>query len=412
MTRGSVCSSCGCPDLKPFLTLGRTPLANGLLRADQLAGPEPTYPLDLAFCPECTLVQLLESVPPEQLFREYPYFSSFSDTMLRHAEQLAGRMIAERTLGPNSLVVEAASNDGYLLQYYKHAGIPVLGIEPAYNVAKIARERHGIPTREEFFTDEYAQQLVREGRRAAVFHGHNVLAHVPDLNGFIRGIRAILDESTGVAIIEAPYVETLVENCEFDTIYHEHLWYFSLTALDRCFRRHDLVIANVELIPIHGGSLRIFAVPGHRLDEVLPSVANLLKREQDRGLTNWSYYALFAGRVRALADTLRERLLDLKTKGYRLAAYGASAKGTTLLNYCGIGSDLLDFVVDRSSVKQGLYTPGTHLRIYHPDKLIESKPDFVLLLVWNFLDEVLEQQAAYRDTGGRFIVPVPEVRVA
>ena len=405
------CRSCGGSRLKLCLSLGRTPLANSLLRADQLEEPEPTFPLDLEFCPDCTLVQLRESVPPESLFREYFYFSSFSDTMLRHAEKLARRTIAERALGPSSLVIEAASNDGYLLQYYKAAGIPVLGIEPAHNIARVARERHGITTLEEFFTTDFARQLVDEGKRATVFHGHNVLAHVPDLHGFVDGIRTILDEASGVAIMEVPYVEPLIQNLEFDTIYHEHLWYFSLTALDKCFAQHDLIIADVELVPIHGGSLRIYAVPSQRRTERKASVDILLRREIERGITEWPYYSQYERRVRTLADSLRVCLVNLKKKGHRIAGYGASAKGSTLLNYCGIGGDLLDYIVDRSSVKQGLHAPGTHLRIYHPDKLMETRPAYVLMLVWNFLDEILAQQAAYRAAGGRFIVPIPEVRV-
>jgi C-methyltransferase C-terminal domain/Putative zinc binding domain/Methyltransferase domain len=405
------CHSCGGANLKRCLTLGRTPLANSLLRADQLGDPEPTFPLDLAFCPDCTLVQLLESAPPESLFREYFYFSSFSDTMLRHAEKLAGKTIMERGLGPNSLVIEAASNDGYLLQYYKRAGISVLGIEPAHNVAKVARERHGITTFEEFFTNDFARQLVSEGKRASVFHGHNVLAHVPDLNGFVQGIRSILDESTGVAIIEVPYVEPLIQNLEFDTIYHEHLWYFSLTALDKCFARHDLVIADVELMPIHGGSLRIYAVPSQRRGERKTSVDQLLQREVQRGVTGWEYYSRYESRVQTLASSLRDCLVDLKKRGNRIAGYGASAKGSTLLNYSGIGPELLDYIVDRSSVKQGLYTPGTHLCIHHPDRLMQDRPDCLLMLVWNFLDEILAQQAAYLATGGKFIVPIPEIQM-
>jgi hypothetical protein len=332
--------------------------------------------------------------------------------MLRHAEQLSARMIGERSLGPKSLVIEAASNDGYLLQYYHRAGIPVLGIEPAHNVAKVARERHGITTLEEFFTAEFAQQLVNEGKHATILHGHNVLAHVPDLNGFVQAIRTILDEECGVAVFEFPYIEPLMVNCEFDTIYHEHLWYFSLTAVEQCFRRHDLTISNVELIPIHGGTLRLFAVPSHRASEKQPSVDRLLRREQELGLTEWPYYSRFEERVRSLAGSLRQRLIDLKKQGHRLAGYGASAKGSTLLNYSGIGGELLDYIVDRSSVKQGLYTPGSHLQICHPDKLLETRPAYVLMLVWNFLDEILAQQAAYRAIGGKFIIPIPEVRVA
>src|SRR5581483_2514385 len=260
ITTPITCRSCGSTSLVPVLSLGRTPLANALRTAEELASPEPTFPLELAFCPHCALVQITESVPPAELFRDYVYFSSFSDTMLRHAADLAKRVTAERKLGPSSLVVEAASNDGYLLKNYKAAGVPVLGIEPARNIARVAVEKYGIPTREEFFGEALARQLVAEGHRADVFHAHNVLAHVPDLNGFVAGIRTLL-KPTGVAVIEAPYVKDMLDQCEFDTIYHEHLSYFSLTALDRCFRRHKLVIADVERVPIHGGSLRLFAIP-------------------------------------------------------------------------------------------------------------------------------------------------------
>ncbi len=407
----SPCRSCGSTNLEQFLSLGRTPLANSLLRPDELGRPEPVYPLDLAFCPDCSLVQLLESVSPEDLFRDYCYFSSVSDTMVQHAGELAAHLIAERGLGAGNLVIEAASNDGYLLRHYHQAGVPVLGIEPAKNIARLAREEHGIPTVDEFFTDEFAARLAAEGKRADVFHAHNVLAHVPDLNGFVRGIRNVLKEG-GVAVIEVPYVKALVDQCEFDTIYHEHLCYFSLTALVHCFERQGLVIHDVRLVPIHGGSLQVMASParpgvtrGVRVDE-------LLREETAAGVTSRAYYANFVDRVRSLAVSLRQYLLGLKRSGRRLAAYGASAKGSTLLNFCGIGQDLLDFVADLSPVKQGLYTPGTHLKIVPPETLLDSPPDYVLLLAWNFASEVLSQQSEYRRRGGRFIVPVPEVRVA
>jgi SAM-dependent methyltransferase len=409
--RTSSCRSCGATALRNVLSLGRVPLANSLLRADQLEKPEPTYPLELAFCPECTLVQLLESVSPEQLFREYLYFSSYSDAMVGHAGELAQRMVNERSLGPQSQVIEAASNDGYLLRHYSRAGVPVLGIEPALNIARVAQDQFGIPTRPEFFTEKLAEQLALEGKRADVFHAHNVLAHVPDLNGFVRGINTVL-RPDGVAVVEAPYVRCLVDQCEFDTIYHEHLCYFSLTALARCFERNGLVIADAEVVPIHGGSLRIFAKPARPGVTSGKRVRGLLQEEDRRGVTSWWFYESFARRVEALAASLRTRLASLKNSGQELAAYGASAKGATLLNFCGIGGDVLDFVVDRSQVKQGLYTPGTHLRIFDPGKLLESQPDYVLLLTWNFAEEILAQQDEFRRRGGRFIVPVPEVRVA
>jgi SAM-dependent methyltransferase len=405
------CRSCGGQNLHTVLSLGRTPLANRLLRPEQLEQPEPKHPLDLAFCPDCTLLQLLESVSPELLYNDYIYQSSYSDTMVRHAADLAGRLTNERGLGAASLVVEAASNDGYLLQHYRRAGVGVLGIEPAEYLVALARQRHGIPSRQEFFTESLATQLVSEGLRADVFHAHNVLAHVPDLNGFVRGIAALL-RPDGVALIEVPYARCLLEHCEFDTIYHEHLCYFSLTAVVACFARNGLTVVDVEVLPIHGGSLRIFASPTHASVMPGPRVAELLDQEKADGMTEVAYYEGFASRVRNLARELRLHLANLKQAGRKIAAYGASAKGSTLLNYCGIDGNLLEFVVDRNQDKQGLYTPGTHLRIVPPEDLLRERPDYVLLLTWNFADEILAQQAEYRRRGGRFILPVPEVRVA
>ena len=402
------CRSCGESGLEMVLSLGRMPLANALLTAEQLDQPEPTYPLDLAFCPHCTLVQITETVPPEDLFREYLYFSSFSDTMLRHAQELVSRLIVSRRLDNNSLVIEVASNDGYLLQYYRQEGIPVLGIEPAVNVARVAQEERGIRTLCEFFGEGLARQLKERGEQADVIHAHNVLAHVADLNGFIRGIQWLLKDN-GLAVIEVPYVKDLIDHCEFDTIYHEHLCYFSLTALDRLFQRHGLVIQDMERISIHGGSLRLLAtkaISAHRG----PAVRALLDEEAAWGVDRLEFYRGFAQRVEYLKRSLHSLLIGLKREGKRLAAYGAAAKGSTLLNYVGIGRETLDFVVDRSTYKQGRYMPGVHLPIYSPANLLEAMPDYVLLLSWNFIDEILEQQAEYRHRGGRVIVPVPEVK--
>jgi SAM-dependent methyltransferase len=397
--------------LTPILSLGETPLANALRGESELVLPELKVPLELAFCPHCALVQITESISPPDLFRDYVYFSSFSDTMLRHVAELARRMIAERQLDSQSLVIEAASNDGYLLKNYMAQGINVLGIEPARNVAEVAVSQHCIPTREEFFTAELALQLVKEGMKADLFHAHNVLAHVPELNGFVQGIRTVL-KPTGVAVIEAPYVKDMLDHCEFDTIYHEHLCYFSLTALERCFRRHGLTIADVERVPIHGGSLRLFASPTESVPAVSQRVVNLLEEEAIWGVNSKGPYTAFALQVKQIRTTLKMLLGNLKAKGMRIAAYGASAKGSTLLNYCGIGSETLDFVVDRSTVKQGKFTPGTKLRIYSPEKLLEEQPDFTLLLTWNFADEIMRQQSEYQRRGGRFIVPIPTPCVA
>ena len=327
--------------------------------------------------------------------------------MLRHAQALVLRLIDERHLGPRSLVVEVASNDGYLLQYYQQAGIPVLGIEPAANIASEAVKR-GVPTMVEFFGQQLAGQLRAKGQRADVIHAHNVLAHVADLNGFVEGIKILLKDD-GVAVIEAPYVKDLIDHCEFDTIYHEHLCYYSLTALDRLFRRHDLFIQDVDRISIHGGSLRVTV---GKSEAAAPAVASVLAEESAWGVDRFATYRDFGVRVEALKATLTSMLAGFKRRGDRIAAYGAAAKGSTLLNYFGIGLETLDFVVDRSPHKQGRFMPGVHIPIRAPERLLEEMPDEVLLLTWNFADEILEQQKAYRQLGGRFIIPVPDVKVA
>ncbi len=407
MARITGCRSCGSGRLGTFLSLGNLPLSDGFLSEDQLAEEEPRYPLEVAFCHDCALVQILETVPPEELFGEdYPYFSSFTDTLLAHARSNVAARIEERRLGPDSLVVELASNDGYLLQYYREKGIPVLGIDPAPGPVEAARRR-GIETLQAFFGSDLASRLAAEGRRADVIHANNVLAHVADTNGFVAGIRTLLKED-GVAVIEAPYVRDLIDHGEFDTIYHEHLCYFSVSALCPLFERHGLHLNRVERLPIHGGSLRLFVEPRKQPEA---SVLRLLDEEKALGIDRFDYYARFGERVRGIRDELVALLTGLRKQGMRMVGYGAAAKGTILLNYCGIGPETLAFVVDRNVHKQGRYVPGVRLRIEPPSRILETQPDYVLILPWNFQEEIMEQQAEYRRRGGRFIVPIPEPRI-
>jgi SAM-dependent methyltransferase len=408
MSKSLACRACGGIDLEQVLDLGAMPLVNSLLAEGDLAAPEPRYPLEVVFCKRCGLAQITESVPPERLFGDYPYFSSFSDTMVEKAREIAERLVFERRLGKGSLVVEIASNDGYLLQHYLGRGVPVLGVEPAANVARVAERERRVPTMVSFFDLALAARLRRAGVRADVVHANNVLAHVPDPGGFLEGIGLILEDD-GVAVIEVPHVVELVERGAFDTIYHEHLSYFSLTALARLASRRGLHLRDVEQLPIHGGSLRVSLSP-RRGSGPSARARALLEAEAAWGIDSVTAYRKLAARVQHLRDGLVPLLSDLKSHGRRIAAYGASAKGCVLMNHLGIGHDIVDFVVDRSTYKQGRYVPGVHTPIVSPERLLAEMPDDVLLLAWNIETEVMEQQAEYRRRGGRFLVPVPEPR--
>ncbi|SMQ61000.1 Methyltransferase domain-containing protein [Altererythrobacter xiamenensis] len=401
------CRSCGSGALEAFLDLGSTPLADRLLTEKMLTEEELTFPLVVAFCKDCSLVQMLETVSPEILFADaYPYYSSFSPALMEHSRKNALARIKDRDLGSDSLVIELASNDGYLLRNYVEKGIPVLGIDPADGPAAAAR-KVGVKTICGFFTEEMAADVAEAEGQADVVHGNNVLAHVADTNGFVAGIGKIL-KPTGVAVIEMPYLLPLIEHIEFDTIYHEHLCYFSLTALDKLFRRHGLYLNRVEELSIHGGSLRIFV---ERQENVGESVSTMLANESAIGLDTPEFFAEFSERVDGLRSKLLALISDLKAEGHSVAAYGAAAKGATMLNYCGLDTTQIDFVVDRNAHKQGKYMPGAHLPILPPEALVEKQPDYVLMLAWNFADEIIAQQQDYLAAGGRFIVPVPEPRI-
>ncbi len=401
------CRSCRKEGLQVFLDLGSSPLADRLLRREDLQLPEPKYPLQVAFCPACALVQILETVAPAELFcNRYPYYSSFSPALLRHSRENVTDLIHSRGLNSRSFVVELASNDGYLLKNYVAGGIPCLGVDPAEGPAEAA-VASGVSTLCDFFNVELAEKLRAEGKSADVIHANNVLAHVADTNGFVRGIATLLKDD-GIAVIEFPYLKDLVDHVEFDTIYHEHLCYFSITAADQLLRRHGLYLNDVRRLPIHGGSLRLYA---EKRENVRPAVASLLRIEATQAVDRFSYYTDFAQRVMTLKAALLEMLQGLKAGGNRIAAYGAAARATTLINYVGIGKDLIEFVVDRNTHKQGLYMPGQHIPIFGPEKLLREMPDFVLLLAWNFADEILAQQEQYRQSGGRFILPVPEPKI-
>ncbi|WNM60301.1 class I SAM-dependent methyltransferase [Candidatus Nitrospira neomarina] len=410
MKNSQSCRFCGMVLEHTFLDLGTSPFSNSYVKNESLGEMEPFFPLYAFVCSRCLLVQLKDCSSPERIFSDYAYFSSYSDLWLQHACAYTD-MIQERIkLDERSLVVEVASNDGYLLQYFVEKGIPVLGIEPAENVAKVATEK-GISTRVSFFGERLAQLLVEEGKQADLLIGNNVLAHVPDLNDFVCGLQTLL-KPQGVITMEFPHVMRLMEDNQFDTIYHEHFSYFSFGTVEQVFRKHGLILFDVEEIPTHGGSLRIYA--RHEADHSKPvesRVAALQDREKKAGLQTLDHYLSFSEKVHHTKRQLLSFLIEAKEKGKTIVGYGAPAKGNTLLNYCGIRTDFIDYTVDRSPHKQGLYLPGTHIPIYAPDAIRETKPDYVLILPWNLKDEIMQQMACIREWGGAFVVPIPEVRV-
>ncbi len=404
------CRACGGRLSVTMADLGLQPPSNAFLSSMSEAKDERRYPLRAKVCESCKLVQLDYDVAPEELFRNYVYFSSYSDHWLAHAKQYCRMALSRFALGPQSLVVELASNDGYLLKNFVELGIPVLGIDPSDTVAAAA-EKIGVPTLVEFFGETLARALVRAGRSADLIIGNNVLAHVPRLNDFVAGIAALL-KPAGTVTIEFPHVLNLIEQVEFDTIYHEHYSYFSLYAIERVFGRHGLRIHDVEELPTHGGSLRIFASHDART-EVQDSarLRNLRAREAAAGLSDLDAYSRFTERVEACRRSLREFLAQARREGKTVAAYGAAAKGNTLLNYCGVTRDDISMVADRNPHKQSKLLPGTHIPVVSPEQLMQAVPDYVLVLPWNLQEEIMLQLDAIRAWGGRFVIPVPAVRV-
>jgi SAM-dependent methyltransferase len=407
---GASCRSCDAPLEHTFADLGSSPLANAYPSEAQLREPERFYPLRVYVCDQCFLVQLPPVATPGELFGEYAYFSSYSESWLRHARDYVESVLVRFGLGPQSKVVEIASNDGYLLQYVKERGVPVLGIEPARNVAAAA-EKAGIPTLVEFFGLETARRLRAQGETADLVIANNVLAHVPELGDFLAGVRTLL-KPDGVVTMEFPHLLRLIEKTEFDTIYHEHLSYFSLVAVERLFAQAGLTLFDVEELPTHGGSLRVYARPDVDAPrEVGRRLTELRERERTAGLDRLETYQAFDEMVRDVKRNLLEFLIGAKRDGKSVVGYGAPAKATTLLNYCGIRGDFLDYVVDRSPHKQGRFVPGVRVEIRDPSEVERTRPDFLLLLAWNLKEEIMEQMAHVREFGCRFVVPIPETTV-
>jgi SAM-dependent methyltransferase len=403
------CRSCGAALSEVFVDLGSSPLANSYLDAAGLRQAEPFYPLCVYVCDACWLCQLPESASPAEIFSDYAYFSSYSTSWVEHARRYVEAVIPRFGLGAGSQVVEIASNDGYLLRHFRERGVPVLGIEPAANVAEAAIAL-GIPTEVRFFGEAAARDLVARGHAADLVLGNNVFAHVPDLADFVAGL-ALLLKPAGVLTLEFPHLVRLIDENQFDTIYHEHFSYYSLVAAERVLQAHGLELFDVEELPTHGGSLRIFAQHAAGPQPASPRVAGLLARERARGVESLAYYRGFAEKVRETKRKLLDFLISAKREGRTIAGYGAPAKGNTLLNYCGVRGDFVDYTVDRSPHKQGKYLPGTRIPIRAPEAIFETRPDYVLILPWNLTREITGQMAGIREWGGRFVVAIPEVTV-
>lgn len=404
------CRFCNAALEHTFADLGMSPLANSYVSPDKADAMEPFYPLHAYVCAKCWLVQLRMYETGEHIFSDYAYFSSFSDSWLAHAKAYTEKMRSRFGINAGSQVIEIASNDGYLLQYFKQAGVPVLGIEPAKNVAEVAIQA-GIPSIVKFFGEQTARELVKQGTQADLLLGNNVLAHVPGLNDFVQGMEILL-KPTGVITMEFPHLQRLVDECQFDTIYHEHFSYFSFVTVEQVFAKHGITLFDVEELPTHGGSLRIYG--RHTEDASKPIGARVLElreREKRLGYTGIELYRSFAEKVMATKRNILQFMIDAKRQGKTIVGYGAPAKGNTLLNYCGIRTDMISYTVDRSPHKQGHYLPGTRIPIYGPEKIRETKPDYVVILPWNLKDEIVRQMAHIREWGGRFVVMIPETQI-
>ncbi|MBI4489154.1 MAG: class I SAM-dependent methyltransferase [Deltaproteobacteria bacterium] len=404
------CRLCNAPLIHNFLDLGMFPLSNAYLKSKVLSRKEPFYPLRVYVCNECWLVQLEECESPNIIFSDYAYFSSYSESWLKHADYYTHTMIERFQFDQNSQVIEIGSNDGYLLQYFKRRNIPILGIDPAANVAQVAEEK-GIPTLVKFFCAKVAKNLVSQGIRADLLLGNNVLPHTPHLNDFLKGMKILL-KPHGVITMEFPHLLRLMMENEFDTIYHEHFSYFSLITVEMAFAKHGLTLFDVEELQTHGGSLRIYA--RHSEDGTRPvtnRIRNVKDLEVEAGLNRLETYSTFEETVHATKRKLLNFMIQVKEEGKSIVGYGAAAKGNTLLNYCGIRRDFIDYTVDRNPYKQGRFLPGTHIPIYHPDKIMETKPDYLLILPWNLKNEIMDQMAYIRHWGGKFVVSIPQVEV-